>query len=322
MEARKRSAEEFIILSLTGASTLLITPFLFLRFWQQQWSLVTLDLIAVIAMAALFAHVFRTGETTRSGQLLAFLCCSLLCATVYLGGVNQLFWSYPALAAMFFLLSPRLAALLSGLLLLLLSPVVTNGNDIKFAATYYVSIIAVMAFNYVFAARTREHSLQLQILNTHDPLTGVKNRRALQTKLDEVVVMQQRHPQPTSLILFDIDHFKQLNDKHGHLVGDNILRQVAVTISRRIRATDNLYRYGGEEFVVITERANVQEAAKLAEELRQAIHTCEELAQYAVSISLGVAQYHINESGVDWIARADRAMYQAKASGRNASRIG
>ncbi|MDN4502856.1 GGDEF domain-containing protein [Alteromonadaceae bacterium BrNp21-10] len=321
MEEHKRTAEEYIILSLTGASTLLIAPFFIIRFLEQHWSLATLDLVAVLTMAAIFVRVWVSHETYRAGQLLAFLCGSLLFVTVYLGGIAQLFWSYPALAAMFFLLTPRLAALLSILILLSLLPIVTAEPDVKFAATYYVSIIGVLSFNYVFAYRTREHSQQLQLLTTSDSLTGAKNRRAFEEKLLDIVTLQQRHPSPVAMILFDVDNFKLLNDKHGHQLGDHILKQIADVIRQRIRTTDNLYRYGGEEFVVITENATSDAAAKLAEELRNAIQSSIELAKYSSTISLGVAQYHINESGFDWLARADRAMYQAKAAGRNLSRV-
>ena len=96
-----------------------------------------------------------------------------------------------------------------------------------------------------------EQSEQLSLLIRKDPLTGVGNRRALEEKLDEYTASQQRTKIVASLIMIDLDHFKNINDVYGHIVGDQVLIKLTEIINSRIRISDNLYRFGGEEFVII-----------------------------------------------------------------------
>lgn len=118
-------------------------------------------------------------------------------------------------------------------------------------------------------------------------------------------------------IMLDLDNFKVVNDRKGHAMGDQVLRSVAETISARIRLTDSLYRYGGDEFVVLASSATRETARNLAEELRSLIAESLEALNLPVTVSLGVAECSLDEAGNDWLARADGAMYLAKQRGKN-----
>ena len=154
-------------------------------------------------------------------------------------------------------------------------------------------------------------------LATKDPLTNTGNRRALEDRLREVVAGFRRNPQPASLLLFDLDHFKAVNDRHGHAKGDEVLQGVAQIVRLRIRVTDSMYRIGGEEFVVLLEGQDIQQASRLAEQLRTLIEVNELVSDPDVTVSIGVAEFEAGESAGDWLRRADDAMYQAKRLGRN-----
>ncbi len=158
----------------------------------------------------------------------------------------------------------------------------------------------------------------------HDPLTGVYNFGYLQADLDRRIHEHWRskpgEARPLSLILLDIDHFKQFNDTFGHLAGNAALVNVSGCISRLARRTDVVCRYGGEEFVVIVSGAGQDGAQQFAERIREAVATAEmafDGRSGAVTVSLGVAQYDGHESMARFIERADQALYRAKTAGRN-----
>ncbi len=149
-----------------------------------------------------------------------------------------------------------------------------------------------------------------------DPLTGIGNRRMFNRLLEKEWHRCQRHGSALSLVLFDVDHFKRINDRWGHPKGDAVLRSLAALIERQLRGCDTVCRWGGEEFAVLLPETDADGAWKLAERLRRAAEDAE-LAGLRVTISLGAAQCAPGERIPEWIARADRALYAAKQAGRN-----
>jgi len=172
-------------------------------------------------------------------------------------------------------------------------------------------------FGFFFSKNIEDKHKKLTELATKDPLTGSGNRRALDIKLNELIVSQNRKKTTVSLILLDIDHFKLINDKHGHIIGDQILVHIANIIEGRIRVTDSLFRYGGEEFVIVPLELDLKSTEKLAQQLRTLVENYALIPENPVTISLGVAEYKHGESSDSWINRADEALYSAKNSGRN-----
>ena len=176
------------------------------------------------------------------------------------------------------------------------------------------------------ASEIRQMRQDMQFLKEEsmtDTLTGIPNRRAFDKKLKDQAVEAIDKARPLSLIMIDIDHFKVFNDTYGHQVGDQVLRLVARTLSEGLRPNDLLTRYGGEEFSVIVPAAKLADAERLAEKLRERMAAKDIINQTKneklgrLSISLGVAQMKPGESLHHFIERADRALYKAKASGRN-----
>ncbi|HDT13258.1 MAG TPA: diguanylate cyclase, partial [Candidatus Aminicenantes bacterium] len=158
-----------------------------------------------------------------------------------------------------------------------------------------------------------------------DELTGLYNRRAFGTMGEREVGRARRYQRPLALILFDIDHFKDVNDSYGHLMGDHVLVVLTRLITKTTRATDIVCRYGGEEFIVLMPEAGLEEGLAMAERLRQEISrmtvvTTEGTLSLTVSLGVAALRREEDENLESLIARADRAMYQAKAAGRNAVR--
>ncbi len=156
----------------------------------------------------------------------------------------------------------------------------------------------------------------------HDDLTGLGNRRLLRIRLQDELLRAERFGQPVSVLAIDIDHFKALNDRHGHPTGDASLRKLAGLMTRNLRRIDTIARTGGEEFVVLLPRTTLAEAEQVGDKLRSLV----ELTEFpggerqpggALTISVGVASLRPEETGADLLARADTALYEAKDRGRN-----
>ncbi len=182
---------------------------------------------------------------------------------------------------------------------------------------FVVSILGCSFIAYVFASIRNRQRDQLLHLSTKDELTGVGNRRALNEKLDELIRINKRNKSNISLLLLDLDNFKQVNDREGHDAGDQILISVADAIQTRIRASDSLFRYGGDEFVVVVSDADSSVAIGIAEDFRALVEANEAMTGSMVSISLGVAQFAVDETAQEWFRRADEALFDAKRAGRN-----
>jgi diguanylate cyclase (GGDEF)-like protein len=157
---------------------------------------------------------------------------------------------------------------------------------------------------------------QVQMLAETDPLTGIPNRLMFDRTLHKELTRADRSGSPLGLLLIDVDHFKNLNDTHGHQVGDDVLRQLALALQDHSRSFDTVARYGGEEFAVIVPSADLNECAEVAERLRLEIERLP-LAT-PVTASLGFALYPRHGDGVDALIRAaDEALYRSKKNGRN-----
>jgi diguanylate cyclase (GGDEF)-like protein len=168
------------------------------------------------------------------------------------------------------------------------------------------------------AALTQANA-ELLSLATHDGLTGVYNRRRFDEKLTEYTLLFRRTGRPFSLLLIDADHFKRINDTHGHAVGDEVLQQLAQLIQSSLRTTDFVARYGGEEFaVLLPEIAQPDTPEVVAEKIRAAIDEADfpAIGNVTVSIGIGLADPADNSHNA-LIKRADQQLYQAKAAGRN-----
>ncbi len=153
-----------------------------------------------------------------------------------------------------------------------------------------------------------------------DPLTGAGNRIAMDQALQRDIDMARRNLLPLSVLMLDIDHFKQVNDTYGHSVGDEVLKAVAATLKAQLRNVDMVFRYGGEEFMVLLSGTDREAAALVGERLRQAVLELQCLSQgrlIPLSISLGCASLLSGETADSLLRRADDALYAAKRQGRN-----
>lgn len=158
---------------------------------------------------------------------------------------------------------------------------------------------------------------QLEQVASTDRLTGAWNRRRFEEAVLPEIALAHRRRDPLSLLMFDLDHFKRVNDTYGHGAGDAVLAGTAQTVRMHLRASDSLVRWGGEEFLVMTPATRLEGAMGLAEKLRAAVEAVDFPDVGHVTMSLGVSEYAIGEGLEEWIDRTDQALYRAKAEGRN-----
>jgi diguanylate cyclase (GGDEF)-like protein len=170
------------------------------------------------------------------------------------------------------------------------------------------------------AERTAELHRTLELLQklaTTDKLTGLHNR----AKLDELISDEHRfltrHPRASSIAILDLDHFKAINDTHGHLVGDRVLHEVAGVLAGTVRAVDRVGRWGGEEFLVLMPETGAEGARLVAQRMQEALAQRDFGVSSPVTLSVGIAAYRPGEGVSAWISRADEMLYQAKNGGRN-----
>ena len=191
-----------------------------------------------------------------------------------------------------------------------------DGDRIRLGATTTLRFALVdeaeeLALRAVYEATTR------------DALTGASNRKHLEERLDAELAYAVRHRTALSVVLVDVDHFKKVNDGHGHLAGDAVLKNVAATLARGIRTEDAVARYGGEEFVVIARGITVEEAHVMAERLRQLVAgspTVHDGREIAVTVSAGVASLSCcgeRRDKATLLGLSDARLYRAKQTGRN-----
>lgn len=156
---------------------------------------------------------------------------------------------------------------------------------------------------------------------TTDPLTGVFNRRTLMEHLDHIKRQALRHGRPISLLMMDLDHFKQVNDNYGHHVGDQVLKDFAGILQQQVRSTDYVARFGGEEFVAILPEARPEEALLLAERIlsgcREAVVELDDDRLVRYSVSIGVGLLDVDQLAEVSLSHTDAALYQAKQQGRD-----
>lgn len=160
---------------------------------------------------------------------------------------------------------------------------------------------------------------KLEFLASHDALTRILNRYSFNKILSNEVMRSRRYKSVLSLVVFDIDRFKLVNDTFGHRTGDLVLRNVTKAVSARIRENDLFFRIGGEEFAVLAVESDVENATLLAERLRKIVELTDFKEVGRITISLGVAQLIQEESEESFFHRADKALYAAKQAGRNRS---
>lgn len=248
------------------------------------------------------------------------LLSAITAMSIVLNSYIGVYWTYPLLVACFFLFSGRQGIGAAAVLTLLFSTVAFVSLPLNDSWRVCASLAIILVLGAVFAVLLEQLQQLLRKLVVTDTLTGVQNRHLVTQVLEEASYRFARYRRPSSIIMADLDHFKKLNDAHGHLFGDQILKQVAERMRSVLRQNDQLFRVGGEEFLIVLAEAQLSDALRVADKLKNTIAQTPfrgKTTEVEVTLSLGVAEVVKDQPWVEWLNRADTALLEAKRKGRN-----
>ncbi len=313
----KRSAAEKMLLILSAFAVITISPFVFLRWQEGDLVMAFIDATLVLVTSAFFFFVYRTRKVNTAKLILACFFTIAIVTIVAIRGQSHLFWLYPCMIAFYYILPARPAGIICFIAIVLIGTILSATANTVELLTIVFTLFLTALFSYVIFSNYSKTNKQLALLASIDPLTSSGNRRALDKQLERILADQDRATSKVSLLLLDLDHFKKINDNYGHANGDIVLIELVELIQKYTRSLDDLYRYGGEEFIILPLKVDLQEAKQVAEKLRALINETTFADNIPVTVSIGVAQYRQGESAEAWISRADAALYVAKDTGRN-----
>lgn len=315
---RLRSDLQLTLISVFGACAIVgIPPFAVYRFVTGNYVAGVFDSTLVAVIATVVVYAWKSASTNRPAFILALIISTGATTSGLLLGPSGLFWMYAVLMANFFLTDRIKATILS---VVSLGILVAHGKafeSVAHMASFLATglIVGVMAF--IVAYRFELQREQLEELAIQDPLTGVHNRRAMEHELEIAVEAHKRTGANFGIAMVDLDHFKRVNDQYGHSAGDRVLVAFANLLRRSTRAVDRVFRFGGEEFVLLLPVEHSDGLRLASEDLRMTIAAQLRHPGGALTGSLGCAMLMADESWQSWLARADAALYRAKQGGRD-----
>ena len=315
---RIRADFQLAIVLLFGTITVLVVmPFSIRRFLVDEALAGSFGLAIMASIAAGSVYAGLTGRTHGAATFIAAMYCFFCVVIVHLVQASAVLWVYPVLVANFLLVSRQRAALMTTAVIV---GVMLADDDLATVVdrmTFLATATMVSMFSLVFASRTEAQRVRLEAIALRDPLTGASNRRGLQAELEIAMAASRRTGEPLGLLVFDIDHFKRVNDEFGHEAGDQVLRAIAALVHARTRTQDRFFRLGGEEFALLLPGTGHGPLREVAEKLRLAVEAEVDCRGRPITISVGGARFQRGDTPDGWLSRTDAAMYEAKRSGRN-----
>lgn len=274
----------------------------------------TVNLVWATALGAALAWRRARGDSAAVGTFMAAVSMAGSLARIHLLGEAGMPWLFPIVLGIFAVTRPRPASVIAGVGVAYASVLTFAVAEAEMAAAGSISLL--LTFLVARMATTHVESLRLRLegLASLDALTGAGNRRGLDEALAPLLAEDAGH---TAVAIMDLDHFKAVNDRHGHATGDRVLVEFAALVRRLTRPQDRLFRFGGEEFVLVMPATNEDEALDVAQRLNRSVRDAIRVRQAPVTVSIGVALARIGESVDALLARADRALYTAKTAGRD-----
>lgn len=299
-------------------ATAVLAPFAVYRFLSGAALAGVLDVSVIVSIASLVMYALRSDRVELAGRVIVIINCVGVTLSAVLLGFTGVFWVYVVILSNYFLTRSQRFATISSLLavaavLLFVKTFTTNIQMWSFLMTSLLLALlsGIVAYQY------SKQNARLEHLATIDPLTGAYNRRAMETELQLAIESFVRKNTPMALIMMDLDNFKLINDQFGHEKGDQVLASFAELVRRSTRKNDRLFRYGGEEFLMLINNSKHEEAEILAEKIRATVEACPVGIMEHITVSLGVASIQRGETLEQWVSRADAAMYKAKQLGKN-----
>lgn len=297
----------------TAAVLLLFTTYQLLR--GEPWVAAASTVLAGLAALATWLALHRGDGRMDALLSLSWLLGSALACHVLHDAAAP--WLYLAMMSNFAVVARNVGLACNATLIVIM--LVTPGISLSTEHTFSLVAVSLLitGLGYVLSLQLEGDRQQLERMASHDALTGLPNRRMLERSLSQRVADLRRKTRRHGLIVIDIDHFKVVNDLYGHAAGDRALAELAALLRFQVRTPDEVFRFGGEEFVVVTRLQSRSELAAFTKRLHQITHEALRGPGGRITVSLGAAMLCNEQHWQDWFSRADAALYKAKNSGRD-----
>ena len=282
------------------------------------------DISTVLAYALIpfgilyFLHKRKDVEFTWIAVL--FACFIAFCGASHLIGIINIWHGYYFIEGVIKLLT-GIVSIVTAISLWKLMPTIIRIPSIDMLKERNAQLEAVQRelteVNKTLEEKVKQRTQELERQANTDSVTGIASRYAIIERLEQCYAEFQRYRRPFSILMIDIDYFKQVNDTHGHQIGDQVLRELAQCIFNNIRNSDTVGRYGGEEFLVLLPESNADKSLELAERIRAQIEQLRMVNNIQVTASVGISTITVDTNSDKLISQADKALYAAKKLGRN-----
>ena len=296
-------------------------------FLFEAYTIATLNYAGMLGVSAVLWYFHRSGQLLLASWLVVLLLIAVILLFIHMadGRAYSLIWITLLPPIAFFLLGRRAGAWLCGLAFLYVIGLVyiqlPHWEPAEFTLGTWLNIVEVLVAHWLlfrlYERSRAEAFAELERLSETDKLTGLCNRSRLDTLLQHEIERHHRNHSPLTLVLSDIDHFKRINDRLGHLGGDAVLSTVARLLAKQVRASDICGRWGGEEFLIICPDTPAPAATHIVNKLQEAVAGVKLEKNSKVTLSFGVATLRAGEDSEQLLRRADDALYEAKHRGRD-----
>lgn len=276
-----------------------------------------LSLVCAVYFSMVVYMLIRHRRYLWEGRDYAVVLSITLLTVIHANPEYGIYWAYVWLTYIFLLMKFKEALLAAAIFVPLALYFINDYFPFLIQVRIYSTLFLVGLFAIVFSFLIERLLSRMDVLITLDPLTKALNRSVFHNSIESALSSYIRYKIPATLFIFDLDHFKNINDTYGHLAGDRVLKRVSKCVRKRLRDSDQFFRYGGEEFAILLTNTSKNEAILFAEDIRQLIEAQGFDIDRKVTISGGVSQARSNDQVNTWIERCDKALYQAKSQDRN-----
>ena len=322
MLQRLRHSSQLRLISALGISTaLFMLGFASYRLLRGEHLAAIVDVSLATAICIPVLYALLTGNTKNAGIALCVI-DSLFCILVsWAIGPVAVYWHYLVLVTNFFIVNPKLALISNVLLVVSMLSILGPQQPVVTNWAIAASATLLTCFTYFFALRNSVDRDMLEEIASVDALTGLPNRRAMERFLTEALERHRSDQTSYGLIILDIDHFKQVNDSYGHAAGDAVLADLSAILKFQMRKRDHVFRFGGEEFVVLVQVDTPDDLLQATERIRLGIRGALRGPGGRITVSAGAALLGQEENWQEWFSLADSALYRAKNRGRDQSML-
>ena len=305
-----------VIFTLLGAGA--IGGFGVHRLLSAEYGIASFDFFVALSFLSLGYYTHKTGKDGLARFLSAAIAAVGPLVFIRAFDDSGLYWVYSSTIIIYYLVPYRWAMGFNAVMLLSMSSIfwdtIDHGGQFY---SFLVTIGLINGFSLMFALDEERSRMKLKALSIRDDLTNIGNRRAFSARILEIINKNKRYGLNACLVCIDIDKFKDINDSLGHGAGDTAIKKLSSFITGMLRESDEVFRIGGDEFVIIAEGADQDSGTQLTEKIRQAVEEEEFIPDRPLTISLGASVLKDTDTPESWLSRADEQLYKAKSSGRN-----